>query len=148
MKPSLLLSSPPFLSFLPLFFSTASLEGEHILLVPWYPKYDVLYLDSLSFSLLLEPSLVLIVFHHNLLESLQLFQFTIFHFLLLHCNLLLYFLNQELVELFFFFLFNFFTLRFIFHLLISHLFLKLNLALILLPFLFFTLVVGLRLFDL
>lgn len=98
-------------------------------------------LKSLFFSLLFKSSFVLFVLLHNLFKSVKLLLLSVSHLLFFWGDLFFDFLHQKLIELILFSLFNLFSLSFVFDLSVPHFLFELDLALIVLFFLFFSLVV-------
>jgi hypothetical protein len=107
-----------------------------------------MYLDALPVSFFLQTTLVILVFDHDLLESLQFLELSFLHFLLLNRNLLFDFLDEQMVELVFLLLLNFLALGLVLDLPVPHLFFELDLAFVFFFFLSFALIIGLCLFDL
>ena len=123
------------------FFSSSSwsLAYSYCILMSWNRIKK--YLKSLSFRLLSEPSLVFLVFLHNLLESVELFFLTISHFQFFKGDFFLDLFDELVVKLVFFFFLDFFPFRFIFNLSVSHLFFKINFSLVFILLFFFSLII-------
>ena len=106
------------------------------------------YLDSFPFGLVPESTLVLLVFNHNLLESVPLLDLSILGLGFFEDQFLLDFLDQKLIEFIIFLFLVFLPLVLILDLSISHLFLEINLVLVLSIFILFSLIIETALLNL